>query len=44
MSNLRDIPIGKFKWENLGLDYPLEGVDPPTQERVDNARRILGAI
>ena len=31
--------LGKFKWENLGLDYPLEGVNPPTQERIDNARR-----
>ena len=36
--------LGKFKWENLGIPYPLEGVNPPTQERVDNAREILGAI
>ena len=36
--------LGKFKWENLGIPYPLEEVKPPTQERVDNARRILGAI
>ena len=36
--------LGKFKWENLGIPYPLEGVNPPPQERVDNAREILGAI
>lgn len=36
--------LGRFKWEKLGLDYPLEGIDPPTKERVDHARRILGAV
>lgn len=35
--------LGAFKWEQLGLGYTLDGVVPPTQERVDNARRILGA-
>lgn len=33
--------MGIFKWENLGLDYPLEGVCPPSAERVANAKRIL---
>ena len=36
--------LGIFKWEKLGIPYLLEGVKPPTQERIDNARRILGAI
>ena len=36
--------LGIFKWEKLGIPYPLEGVKPPTQARIDNARRILGAI
>lgn len=35
--------LGVFKWENLGLSYPLEGINPPGKERVENARRILGA-
>ena len=36
--------LGTFKWEKLGIPYPLEDVKPPTQERIDNARKILGAI
>lgn len=33
--------MGKYKWETLGLDYPLEGIEPPTKERVENAKRLL---
>ena len=34
--------LGVFKWENLGIPYPLEGISAPTKERVENAERILG--
>ncbi|MBE9388095.1 pyruvate formate-lyase-activating protein [Vagococcus salmoninarum] len=33
--------MGRYKWEELDLEYPLEGIDPPTQERVKNAQDIL---
>lgn len=34
--------MGKFKWDELHIPYPLEGVEPPSEERIHNARRILG--
>ena len=34
--------MGKYKWENLGLQYPLEGVRDGNQEDVDRAKKILG--
>lgn len=34
--------LGLFKWENLGIPYPLEGIDPPTAEEVNRAKQILG--
>lgn len=33
--------LGTFKWKELGLEYQLEGINPPTQERIDNANRLL---
>lgn len=33
--------LGNFKWEQLGLKYPLEGILPPTNERVENACKLL---
>jgi pyruvate formate lyase activating enzyme len=33
--------LGVVKYEKLGLEYPLEGVQAPTKERVANAKRIL---
>ena len=34
--------MGVFKWENLGIPYQLEGIDPPTAEQVKHAEAILG--
>ncbi|MCQ9209035.1 pyruvate formate-lyase-activating protein [Granulicatella seriolae] len=33
--------LGVYKWKNLGIPYKLDGIEPPTPERVENARRIL---
>lgn len=33
--------LGEVKYEKLGLDYPLKGVQPPTKERVMHAKKIL---
>lgn len=33
--------MGRFKWDELGIPYPLDGVEPPTEERVKNAKQIL---
>lgn len=33
--------MGKYKWENMGLRYKLEGIEPPTEERVENAKKLL---
>ncbi|WP_226035575.1 pyruvate formate-lyase-activating protein [Aquibacillus saliphilus] len=33
--------LGIYKWQSLGLEYKLEGVEPPSEERVKNAVAIL---
>ena len=33
--------LGEYKWKELGYDYPLAGIDPPTKERIENANQIL---
>ena len=33
--------MGVFKWENLGIPYPLEGVPTPTKEQIAAAEAIL---
>ena len=34
--------MGVVKYENLGYEYPLQGLESPTKERVKNAKEILG--
>ncbi len=47
LSNLERIEIlpyhtmGIFKYEKLGIPYPLEEIEPPTSERVTHANAIL---
>lgn len=33
--------MGAYKYERLGLDYPLKSVEPLSNERLDNARTIF---
>lgn len=33
--------MGVQKYRNLGMEYPLEGVQPPDKQRIANARAIL---
>lgn len=33
--------LGVYKWKELGILYGLEGIEPPTQERIQNANEIL---
>lgn len=47
LSNIQKLEVlpyhtmGTYKWENLGIPYPLEGVETPTPERVEQAKKIL---
>lgn len=48
LSNVRRVEVlpyhamGAFKWKEMNLNYPLEGLSPPPEERIKNAERILG--
>jgi pyruvate formate lyase activating enzyme len=35
--------LGRFKWRNLGLDYTLENVKPPTQDLIEMACGVFRA-
>lgn len=36
--------MAAFKWERLGIKYALKDCAAPDRARIDNARRILGAV
>ncbi len=48
LSNVKKVEVlpyhtlGAGKWDVLGIPYKLEGIDPPTKERIINAKKILG--
>ncbi len=35
--------LGVYKWDALGLKYPLEDIDSPTKESIEKAKEILSA-
>lgn len=36
--------LGTYKYEELGIAYPLKEIGPPTTERIENANRILAEV
>ena len=48
LSNVKRVEIlpyhklGEFKWVNLGEEYPLKNVDKPSEESINEAKKILG--
>ena len=34
--------LGKFKWSNLGLEYPLDNIRGATNQDIERVNKILG--
>ncbi|ANZ99952.1 pyruvate formate-lyase 1-activating enzyme [Carnobacterium divergens] len=47
LSNVQKVEVlpyhtmGLYKYQEMGIPYPLEGIETPTTERVENAKKIL---
>ena len=47
LSNVKKVEVlpyhsmGEYKFRELGIDYSLKGTEPPSKERVENAKKIL---
>lgn len=35
--------LGVYKWEALGMEYPLKHIEPPSDDEVEKARKLLTA-
>ena len=33
--------LGAYKWDELGYEYKLKGIDPPSVEKLENANKLL---
>lgn len=33
--------LGEYKWKEMGMEYPLAGIESPSEERIRNANQLL---